>query len=137
MASKIISRHPVTSERRLWFGLWGAVIAWVTLYFAEIVITWQACMHHEQYGGASSHPGFLLLAIIIFFLLLAIAILAGYLAYRAWRSSAGPGRFFYAEAEDRREYMGMVGVLTTITMGVGIIWLGLPLWLIALCVRTR
>jgi len=137
MASEITSRQSTTSEKRLWFGLLGAVTAWITLFFAEIVITWQACMHDEQFGGASSHRGFLLLAIIIFFLLLAMALLAGFLAYRAWRSRAGPGKFFYAEAEDRREYMGMVGVLLTILMGVGIIWLGLPLWIIALCVRTR
>ncbi len=137
MASETTSRQPRISEKRLWFSLWGSLIAWITLFFAEIVITWQACLHHEQFGGASSHPAFLILAIIIFFALLAIALLAGFLAYRAWRSWAGPGKFFYAEAEDRREYMSMVGVLMTIIMSVGIIWLGLPLWIIALCVRTR
>ena len=33
---------------------------------------------------------------------------------------------FTLKAEDRCEYMAVVGVLMTITMGVGMIWRGLP-----------
>jgi hypothetical protein len=117
--------------------LWGAAGAWVAIYIADIIITWQACLHHEQTGEASSHPGLLILAMVVFFILLATALLAGFLAYRAWRKRAGPGKFFEAEGEDRHEYMAMIGVLMTITMAVGILWMGLPLWIISLCVRTR
>jgi len=137
MASETTSERPVVSRGRQWFALWGPASAWLVLFFANIVITWQACLHHEQLGGASSHAGLLILNMVIFIGLLATAVLAGILAYRAWRKRAGPGNFFYAEAEDRHEYMAMIGVLMTITMGIGIIWLGIPLWIISLCVRTR
>jgi len=128
---------PAVSRGRQWFSLWGTAVAWLALYFSNIVITWQACLHHEQLGGASSHPALLILNMVIFFVLLATSILSGVLAYRAWRSRAGSGKFLYAEAEDRHEYMAMIGVLMTFIMGIGIIWLGLPLWIISLCVRTR
>jgi len=129
--------RPIVSRKRQWFALWGPAAAWIVLFFANIVITWQACLHHEQLGGASSHDGLLILNMIVFLALLATAITAGILAYRAWRMRAGPGSFIYAEAEDRHEYMAMIGVLMTVTMGIGILWLGLPLWIISLCVRTR
>ena len=129
--------RPIVSRKRQWFALWGPAAAWVILFFANIVITWQACLHHEQLGGASSHDGLLILNMIVFLALLATATTAGILAYRDWRRCAGPGSFIYAEAEDRHEYMAMIGVLMTVTMGIGILWLGLPLWIISLCVRTR
>lgn len=137
MASEITSRPPAVSRGREWFALWGAAIAWVSIYVADIVITWQACLHHEQLGGTSSHAGLLILNMIVFFILLAISILAGILAYRAWRARTGGGNIFYAQAEDRHEYMAMIGVLMTITLGLGVLWMGLPLWMISLCVRTR
>lgn len=137
MDSETTSRRPVVSRGRQWFALWGSAIAWLVLFFANIVITWQACLHHEQFGGTSSHPVLLILNMVVFLSLFATAVLSGILAYRAWRKRAGSGNFFEAEAEDRHEYMAMIGVLMTIAMGIGIIWLGLPLWIISLCVRTR
>lgn len=137
MASENTSQPPVVSRGRQWFALWGAAAAWVGIYIADIVITWQACLHHEQLGGTSSHAGLLILNMIVFFALLATAIVAGILAYRAWRARSTSKNFFYADAEDRHEYMAMIGVLMTITLGVGILWMGLPLWIISLCVRTR
>lgn len=136
MASEPETR-PTVSRKREWFALWGPAAAWVVLFSVNIVITWQACLHHEQLGGASSHDRLLILNMVVFLVLLATTVLAGVLAYRAWRQRAGAGSFIHAEAEDRHEYMAMIGVLMTVTMGLGTIWLGLPLWLVSLCVRTR
>lgn len=128
---------PPVSRGRQWFSLWGAAAAWLVLGFTCMIITWQACLHHEQLGGASSHEGLLILNMVLFLALLAISIWAGVLAYRAWRKQAGSESFINAEAEDRHEYLALVGVLVTFIMGIGIIWMGLPLWIISLCVRTR
>lgn len=128
---------PPVSRSRQWFSLWAATAGWLLLGFASMIITWQACLHHEQLGGASSHTGLLVLNMIVFFGLLATSIWAGILAYRAWRHRAGAGSFIAAEAEDRHEYMAMIGVLMTVIMGIGLIWMALPLWMISLCVRTR
>ncbi len=129
--------QPVVSRKRLWFGLAGAACCWIALGITNILITWRECLHHEQFGGASAHPGLRTLNIILFFVLLATAIVAGIMSYRTWRGLSGQVKFTHAEAHGRREYMAMVGVLIAATVGVGIIWLGIPLMIISLCVRTR
>jgi hypothetical protein len=121
----------------MWFCVWGAAICWVGLSIASSLIAWRACLHQEQFGGESSHPGLLILNMVLFFLLLAVSIAAGLLGYRYWRRLSGGGNLFHAESPERREYMVMVGVLITVFVGVGIIWFGLPLWLITICARVR
>jgi uncharacterized membrane protein YphA (DoxX/SURF4 family) len=107
------------------------------LGIAEILITWRECLHQEQFGGASDHPGMHALSIILFLALLAIAIGAGIMSYRNWRQLAGGVRIYRAEGEPPREYLALLGVFISITLGLGIIWLGIPLTILSLCVRTR
>ncbi len=137
MATETTSRPRNVSSRRLWFGLGGATCCWIALGITDILITWRECLHQEQYGGASAHPGLLTLNIVLFFVLLAIAVAAGIMSYRSWRRLAGQVKLFHAEAPGRQEYMALLGVLIAATVGVGIIWLGIPLMIISLCVRTR
>lgn len=125
------------SSKRLWFGLAGAACCWVALGITDVLITWRECLHHEQYGGASAHPGLLGLNIVLFFVLLAVAIVAGIMSYRTWKRLAGEVKLTRAEGYGRQEYMALVGVLIATTLGVGIIWLGIPLMILRLCVRIR
>lgn len=137
MDTETTSRPKEVSPKRLWFGVAGAAVCWVGLGITDILITWRACLHQEQYGGTSSHPGLLTLNIVLFFFLLAVAIAAGVMSYRNWRRLAGQAKLIHAEATGSHEYMALIGVLIATTMGVGIIWLGIPLMIISLCVRTR
>lgn len=137
MATEPTTRPNEVSSRKLWFGFAGAASCWVALGITDTLITWRECLHQEQYGGASAHPGLRTLNIILFFVLLAIAIAAGVISYRIWRRLSQQTRLIHAEAYGRQEYMALVGVLIATTMGVGIIWLGLPLMILTLCVRTR
>ena len=131
------SRPPEVSPRKLWFGTVAAAFCWVGIGIADTLITWRECLHNEQFGGASSHPGLLSLNVVIFLALLAIAAIAGVMSYRNWQRLAGQVRLYRAEATGPREYMALIGVFMSITLGIGIIWLGLPLLIISLCVRTR
>lgn len=137
MSTETTSSPTKVSRGRLWFCLWGAAACWVALSITDTLITWRECLHEEQYGGGSIHTGLLILNIVLFFVLLGIAAAAGILSYRTWRGLAGGGNIFHSESPERKEYMALVGVLITVTAGVGIIWLGIPLWIITICARVR
>lgn len=123
--------------RKLWFGTVAPSLCWVGIGIADVLITWRACLHNEQFGGASHHPGLLSLNIVLFLVLLATAVFAGVMSFRNWKRLAGHVRLYRAEATGAREYMALIGLFMSVTLGIGIIWLGLPLLLISLCVRTR
>jgi hypothetical protein len=137
MATETTSQTREVSPKRLWFGLAGAALCWMGLGIADVLITWRACLHQEAFGGASSHPGLLALNIVLFLVLLVIAIVSGVMSYRNWRHLAGGIEIQQAEANGAREYLALLGVFISITLGVGIIWFGLPLLILSLCVRTR
>lgn len=125
------------SSGRLWFGFSAAFVCWFGLGIADVLITWRACLHQEAFGNASHHPGLLTLNIIIFFALLAISITAGILSYKNWRILSGEKNVFEAEAYRSREYLAMLGVIMSITLTLGTIWFGIPLFVIQLCARVR
>ena len=122
---------------RLWFGFAASAAAWTGLGIADILITWKACLHQEQFGGPSAHPGMRTLSFVITLLLLGTAIAAGTMSYRNWRRLSGEVRLWDAEGQGRQEFMALIGVFMSLTLGIGILWLGLPLLIIELCVRTR
>ena len=124
-------------NRRLWFQVAGSGIAWFSLGLADIVITWRACVHEEQFGGPSSHPGARVLYFVMWFLLAALALLAGWMSYRSWRSLSEKSDLLYAEGREREEFMSQAGFFISLTLGIGILWLSLPLFLIEMCARTR
>ena len=137
MATEGTSRSREVSQKGLWFGFSAAALCWVGLGIADVLITWRECLHYEQFGGASSHPGLLTLNIIIFSALLAIAIVAGVVSYRNWRRLSGEANLLDAEGRGSREYLALIGVFMSATMGMGILWLGIPLLILQLCVRIR
>ena len=124
-------------NRRLWFQVAGSGIAWFALGFADIVITWGACVHEEQFGAPSSHPGARILYFVMWLVLAALALLAGWMSYRSWRSLSDRSDLLYAEGRERKEFMSQAGFFISLTLGIGIVWLSLPLFLIEMCARMR
>lgn len=137
MASETTSPPQQVSPKRLVFGTVAAAWCWVGIGIADILITWRECLHNEAFGGASKHAGLHSLNIVLFFVLLATAVIAGVMSYRNWRRLAGQVRLYRAEATASREYMALIGVFMSVTLGIGIIWLGIPLLILSMCVRTR
>ena len=137
MSDELKSRQEEVSPRSLGFGICASACAWVMLGITDVLITWRECLHQEQFGGASSHPGMRLLNIVLFVILFAIALAAGVMSYRNWRRLAGQVPLLHAESTGRREYVAFLGIFISVTLGIGMIWLGIPLVILSLCVRTR
>ncbi len=125
------------STARLWFGVAASAGAWFGLGLADMFITWRTCLHEEQFGGASAHPASRAIYFLFTFALFAVAATAGTMSYRDWRKLAGITALMQAEGQERSEFMALVGVFISFTLGMGIVWLCLPLFILQMCMRTR
>jgi hypothetical protein len=137
MANEITNRAGHIAPGRLWFGVAASVAAWFVLGLADILLTWAACEHREQLGGASGHPGILLLTVLITVVLFATIVASGTVSYRNWRRLSADAGLESAEGRGREEFMALLGVFVSLTLGFSVIWLALPLFIIDLCMRTR
>ncbi|HEX4066911.1 MAG TPA: hypothetical protein VHZ09_12880 [Acidobacteriaceae bacterium] len=136
MASEITTRPAPVGPRRLWFGVVAAGSAWFLLGIAEMFITWRACMHNEEFGNASSNNPAMAAAFVVSFFLLGTVATAGFVSYRAWRKLSTQ-RFVEAEGRGPNEFIALVGVIVSITLGAGMVWMCLPLFILRLCARVR
>jgi hypothetical protein len=124
-------------DGRLWFQVAATGVAWFSLGLADIVITWRACVHEEQFGGPSAHPGARLLYFGMWIAVFGLALLAGTMSYRSWRALSGVSDLLYAEGRERKEFMSQAGFFISLTLGIGLVWLCLPLFILQMCARTR
>ncbi len=123
--------------KKLWFGTAGSVAAWIVLGCTDIVIAWRACMHQEDYGVPPVHPGVAALIFAISLLLLAITIGAGVISYRNWRWLSQQRKVLNREAVPRGEFMALVGMIVSVTLGFGMFWFALTPLFIELCWRAK
>ena len=84
MANEVTNRTDHVAPVRLWFGVAASAAAWFALGLTDILLTWAACLHREQLGGASGHPGILLLTVVITIVLFATIVASGTVSYRNW-----------------------------------------------------
>jgi hypothetical protein len=125
------------SNRRLWLQLAMSALAWIGLGVADMLITWRACLNEEQFGSASVHSGAHALYFVVTGLLFVLAVLTGVSSYRTWRKLSGAIAFLDAEGRERSEFMSQAAVFISFTLGFGMIWFFIPLFLIQMCLRTR
>lgn len=137
MATETEREVPPIRPRRLWFGFMASAGAWVLLGCLDIVITWRACTHQENFGIPTAHPAVRIAFGIIAIVLLIVTVAAGYTSYRNWRSLSSRDHVLDAEAVERNEFMALLGVIVSITLGMGIIWLALPPLFLDTCWRAR
>jgi hypothetical protein len=137
MADEITHRTEHVAPGRLWFGVAASAAAWFVLGLADILLTWAACVHREQFGGSSSHPGIRLLTLLITFVLFATILASGIVSYRNWRRLSADADLESAEGHGREEFMALLGVFVSLTLGFSVIWFALPFFILDLCVRTR
>ncbi|MGH9562450.1 MAG: hypothetical protein ACRD3S_13440 [Terracidiphilus sp.] len=131
------NRENPVKPRSLWFGLATSATAWVALGCTDIVLNWRACTFQQDYGIPPEHPAFRVAISAIAWVCLVIAVVSGLTSYRNWRRVAtGPG-ILETQAVERREFMAVMGVIVSITMGIGILLLALPPFFLNLCWRAR
>jgi hypothetical protein len=129
--------QPTISSRKLWFGLATSAIAWTALGCLDIVVNWRACMHQEEYGVAGPNPVGRVVIGLLAVVLLMVSVWSGIVSYRNWKLLSAQKTFLEAQAVERREFMAVLGVIITITLGMGIIWLGLPPLFLDICSRAK
>ena len=112
-------------------------ISWFSLGIAEMFITWRACLHNEEFGNASSHPAAMIAAYIVTFALIVLVAVAGFVSYLNWRRLSTQPSILQAEGRSRREFIALLGVYISLTLGAGMIWMGIPLFILRLCARVR
>ena len=137
MPTDLTSREDTPSADTNWFGVAGSVFAWIALGAGDVFITWRACINPEQFGGASSHPTARVLYFVLTLSLLAVAIVAGTTCYQNWRRLSGLATLSAAEGRDRTEFLALGGMFMSLTLGAGIVWLCIPLFVLQMCIRAR
>lgn len=123
--------------RRLWFGFATSAIAWVMLGCLDLCINWRACTHQEDYGAPAAHPEVRVLISALGLALLIVAVTAGFTSYRNWRALSAHSAILNTDAVERREFMAVLGVIVSVTMGMGILWLSIPPLFLDICWRSR
>ena len=137
MASEPTTRPEQVTPRRLWFGVSAAFFCWFLVGIAEMFITWRACMRREQLGNAFSDPSATVASFVVTFFLIGVVAAAGFVSYMNWRRLSSQRKFIEAEGRGRSEFMALIGVIASITLGAGMVWMGLPLFILRLCARVR
>ena len=137
--STIEPMHPseTVSPRKLWVGLAFAAAAWVGLGCLDLAITWRACMTQEDYGIPIPRPEVRIAYFVLALVLLALTTAAGMTSYRNWRRLSSQSGLLDTQAVDRCEFMAMIGVIVSVTLGMGIVFLALPPLFLDLCWRAR
>jgi hypothetical protein len=130
-------QNAVIPQRRLWFGLAASALAWVSLGGIDILITWRTCADGQPFGATALHPIARPLYIGAAVILFSIVLVAGRTSYRNWRALAGECGLIETLATDRQEFMAILGVFVSFTLGIGIIWLTVPLFLVQFCMRAK
>jgi hypothetical protein len=137
MAIDASLHHRPLTAGQLWFGLVASAVSWLSLGFIDVLITWRACVHQEEFGTPSSHPGARALYIAFAIVLFLVVVAAGTMSYRNWRAISSRREILDATADDRPEFMALLGVFVSITLGMGVLWLSIPPLLLELCLRAK
>lgn len=135
-AEKTVVAEPV-SGKRLWFGFVGAAFAWSLAGLLNVLFAWQACMGGETGSFVFTQTGIRVLLGFITFGLLAVAVAAGYISFRNWRRLSRQSDIVAAEGRGREEFMALFGLVVSVSLGVGIVWFALPIYILSICVRGR
>jgi hypothetical protein len=123
--------------KRLWFGFSGAAVAWILAGIVDAWLAWVACMGHEAGSGVFTSVGMRVLLGVITFGLLAVASAGGLVSFANWRRLSQSREFMDAEGRGRQQFMALVGVFISVSLGIGILWFSIPIYILGICVRAR
>jgi len=94
-------------------------------------------MQQEDYGIPIPRPEVRVVYFVVALVLLALTVVAGWISYCNWRKLARERELLHAHAVERREFMALGGIIVSITLGMGIVWLALPPLFLDVCWRAR
>ena len=137
MNTQVVHPEPDVPAKRLWFGFSSAAAAWILAGAVDAALAWIACMGHEAGSGVFTAVGMRVLLGLVTFALLAVATTGGLISFLNWRRLSEESEFTEAEGQGRKQFMALVGVFVSISLGLGIIWFAIPIYILGICVRAR
>lgn len=124
-SSFLVSRH------WLQFASCAAPVAWGMHGLSSVLIVVRGC-----HGGHGRGAGIAVRVLTIVFLIALAAL--GTASFVSHRRLAGAGGASHAEGRDQNQMLALMGVLASVAFAVGILWDGLPAFLVTdLCEVLR
>jgi hypothetical protein len=134
--------HPAPTERALtppalWFGLFGAPVAWSLQLLASYALVAHGCYPDAEPMTMPVVPGLRTLVLGTGAAALAVAVLAGGSAWRSWRATqrehAGGHESLLEAGEGRTRFMALAGMLLSAVFMLGIVMNVVPLLMLRPC----
>jgi hypothetical protein len=134
--------HPAPAVRgvtppALWFGLFGAPVAWSLQLLASYALVAHGCYPDAQPMTMPVVPGLKTLVLGTGVAALAVALLAGGSAWRSWRATRhepeGEHEALLEAGEGRTRFMALAGLLLGAVFVLGIVMNVVPLLLLRPC----
>lgn len=125
------------SDRRLWYGLAAPIAAWVVEGMASFVFSDYACEGGKPFPHSFSRTTVVAALIVLAAVMLAIAISAGVVAWRTWRSLSRTPKVSAAEGRGRGEFMALTGLFISVVFSIAIVWSGLAPMIVGPCTVSR
>lgn len=124
-------------QGRLWFGAVAGAAAWGVQGLLCVAISGELCKaNYNRMEDARNSSGFAALVVITVVLLL-VCIAGALVSYSNWRRLTNDARLLPAEATEREQYMAFVGIWVNVVCTLGVVWAGLAVLLLNMCVRAR
>jgi hypothetical protein len=134
--------HPAPAVRvatpaALWFGLFGAPVAWSLQLLASYALVAHGCYPDAAPMTMPVVPGLRALVLGTGAAALAVALLAGVSAWRSWRATRreheGEHEALLEAGEGRTRFMALAGILLSAVFVLGIVMNVVPLLLLRPC----
>jgi hypothetical protein len=134
--------HPVPASRAvapavLWFGLFGAPVAWSLQLLASYALVAHGCYPDAEPITMPVVPGLRTLVLGTGAAALAVALLAGGVAWRSWRATQhehqGEHEALLEVGAGRVRFMALAGILLSAVFVLGIVMNTVPLLLLRPC----
>jgi hypothetical protein len=121
----------------LWFGLFGAAVAWSLQLLASYALVAHGCYPDAEPMTMPVVPGLRTLVLGTGAAALAVALLAGGSAWRSWRATQhedeGRHEALHEAGEGRMRFMALAGMLLSAVFVLGIVMNVVPLLLLRPC----
>lgn len=125
------------SDRRLWYGLAAPIAAWVVEGMASFAFSDYACEQGKPLPPSFSRTTVVTALIVLAAVMLAVAVSAGVVAWRTWRSLSKAPRVSEAEGRGRGEFMSLAGIFISVIFSIAIVWSGLAPMIVGPCTVSR
>lgn len=122
---------------RLLYGFSAAAAAWALEGAIGVIVSAQFCPADLPHWGMSSETSVKVALGIVTVVLLCVAVSAGIVSLRNWRTLAGQREFAHAEGISREGFLSIAGIFISVVFAVAIIWSGIPLIMLNECMRAR